>query len=307
MQFFMKALAATWSAVIVVACGGGGSDNDSGISTSFDGVLTLDMGDAPVDGVREVNLTVSAIELGGKDGSTSDEAVDTIEIDPPRQFNLLDYQDGSFYKLLDSEDVTSGNYSWIRLKLAEQPEIVENDFSHHDLTIPSGFQTGIKLHSESETLVINGSEDHHYAIDLDLHRSLKLTGSGTYMLKPSYRLIDLGAAELFTASGHINASRPGDCQGALYVYKGDVIPDDIENLDSGTPSGADAVEPFIVKTIGAFETTFSVENLTEGEYTFAFTCDVNADDPDEDNDDDVQFPAVLTTTITSDVSDLLVE
>lgn len=302
MRMFLKAMAATWSAVIVVACGNGSGDDDLlGLNTISDGVLTLEIGDAPVDNLDQVNITITAIEFGGDQGSTSDEAVDIVELDSPTTINLLEFQNGEFYNLLDSVDVQEGDYEWIRFRLDyddNPPNVVEKtSFAVKDLEIPSGEQTGLKLHG-GENLVINGGDDHHYAIDIDLHRSLIQTGSGTYKLKPSYRLIDLGS-DTFSISGEINLSRPIGCNGAIYAYKGNVTPDDIENPDDGeTVSGtdsSDSVEPFIVTVIGS-STTYTVNNLTTGTYTLAFTCDVEDDALDEDNDATVDFLGEATVT-----------
>lgn len=292
MRMFLKALAATWSAVIVVACGNGSGDDDLlGVNTNSEGVLTLEIGDAPVDNLDQVNITITAIEFGGDQGSTSDEAVDVVELDSPTTVNLLDFQNGEFFNLLDAVDVIEGDYEWIRFRLDYKdnpPNVVEKtSFAMKDLEIPSGEQTGLKLHGDG-TLVINGSEEHHYAIDIDLHRSLIQTGNGTYKLKPSYRLIDL-RGETFSVSGQVDVNRPIGCNGAIYVYEGSVTPDDIENMDDGeTVSGRDTVEPFIVTVIGS-ATTYTVNNLSAGSYTLAFTCDVDDDAPDEDNDDTVVF------------------
>jgi len=312
MRMFLKALAATWSAVIVVACGSGGGDDDlPGVNTNSTGVLTLEIGDAPVDNLQEVTLTVTAIEFGGDQGSTSEEAVDTVEIDPPREVNLLDFQNGTFYTLLDGVDVIEGDYEWIRLRLDyddNPPYVVEKRSStKFDLDIPSGEQTGLKLHGEN--LVIDGSGEHHYAIDIDLHRSLLQTGAGAYKLKPSYRLIDFDATT-FSISGQISLVRPIGCNGAVYVYKGNVEPDDIENPDDGeTVSGtnsSDSVEPFIVTVIES-ATSFTINNLAAGTYTLAFTCDVDEDELDEDNDGTVVFlgdPELVN--LSSDVTNIVI-
>lgn len=307
MHMFLKAMAATGSALILVACGNGSGDDDLlGVNTNSEGVLTLDIGDAPVDNLDQVNITITAIEFGGDQGSTSDEAVDVVELDSPTTVDLLEFQNGVFYNLLDAVDVIEGEYEWIRFRLDYEdnpPNVVEKtSFAVKELEIPSGEQTGLKLHGDG-TLVINGSEEHHYAIDIDLHRSLIQTGSGTYKLKPSYRLIDLGG-DTFSVSGQVNVSRPIGCNGAIYVYKGSVTPDDIENADDGeTVSGidsSDSVEPFIVTVIGS-STTYTVNNLTTGTYTLAFTCDVEDDATDEDNDDTVIFLGEASVTnLTSD-------
>lgn len=295
MHIFLKSLTLACAAALLAACnGGGGDDDDPALSTGGDGVLTLDIGDAPVDNLQEVNITVTAIEFGGDEGSTSDEAADVIELDSPVTVNLLEYQNGDFFNLLDTVDVSEGEYSWIRLRLDyddRPPEVLEkNSLNYKSLDIPSGEQTGLKLQGGG-TLVIDGSEDHHYAIDIDLHRSLIQTGNGDYKLRPTYRLIDLNG-EVFSISGAIDVNREIGCNGAIYVFKGNVTPDDIENPDDGeSVSGVtseDTVEPEIVVVVGSL-TTYEINNLTAGTYTLAFTCDVDEDELDEDNDGTVVF------------------
>lgn len=308
----LKTLAVTWSAMIVVACGGGDGEGDTSLTASDGsaGTVTLEMGDAPVDNLTAVNLTITAIEFGGDDGSTSDIASDTFEVPFPQEFNLLDYQNGEYFTLFDSVKVDSGDYAWVRLILDPNnpPEVVEQDGDRFTLSIPSGAQTGLKL-SGSGTFLVTGNDTHHYAIDLDLHRSLKQTGNGTYKLKPSYRLVDLDA-NTWTLSGSIGLTPPVGCNGAIYVYRGNVIADDIENPDDGTTiSGtdtADSVEPYIVKVIGSTR-VYSIENLSTGTYTVAYTCDVEADSPDEDNDSQVDFLGSKSVTVSGDMSNIVID
>lgn len=58
-SFGITALAAT-----VAACGGGGSGSDS----ESTGTMSLDLTDAPVDNVSEVNLTVTGVVLQPAEG-----------------------------------------------------------------------------------------------------------------------------------------------------------------------------------------------------------------------------------------------
>lgn len=316
MKMIVKPLFAAVTALLVISCNGGG-DNDSAIAGGGGrGTLTLDFGDAPVDDLVEVNLTVTAVEFGGDDGSTSEDAVDVVELSTPREINLLDWQNGDFYNLLNGEEVKSGDYEWVRLRLDYEdnpPEVlVRGEAIPRPLDIPSGEQTGLKLHGGG-VLSIDSDGEHHYAIDLDLHRSLILTGSGTYKLKPSYRLIDIDNS--YSISGQVLGSVPVGCNGAIYVFRGDVIPDDIENPDDGeTVPGVnsdDTVEPEAVVVLdGTISSgaSYTVNNLAAGTYTLAFTCDAEDDNLDEDNDDSVDFiGAAIVEDLDRDLTNVDIE
>jgi hypothetical protein len=57
----------------------------------------------------------------------------------------------------------------------------------HELTIPSGMQSGLKLNRGFD-VPAGGSAD--FTIDFDLHKSVHMTGSGSYMLRPTLRMVD---------------------------------------------------------------------------------------------------------------------
>lgn len=314
MKMILKPLLATTTAFLVISCnGGGGGDDDTPLAGGGgQGTLTLDIGDAPVDNVSEVNLMVTAVEFGGKDGSTSDDADQVIELDAPQQINLLDWGNDEFFNLMSGVEVEAGDYEWVRLRLdydANPPEVlVAGEAFARPLDIPSGEQTGLKLHGNG-VLSIEGDGEHHYAIDIDLHRSLLLTGSGSYKLKPSYRLIDLD--NTYSISGNVLTGVPGGCTGAIYVFRGDVTPDDIENPDDdetieGTDSD-DAVEPAFVSVLDGTVSSgasYTLHNLAAGTYTLAFTCDAENDELDEDNDDPDEFSFLGYTVVENLDSDL---
>lgn len=319
MQLIAKPLFAAITAVMVMSCGGGGGGDDDlpTAGNSGDGTLTLGFGDAPVDDLVEVNLTVTAIEFGGDDGSTSEEAVDVVELDVPREINLLDYQNGDFFDLLVGENVVAGDYEWIRLRLdyeSSPPSVlVRGESIARPLDIPSGEQTGLKLNGGG-VLTIENNGEHHYGIDLDLHRSIIQTGNGGYKLKPSYRLIDI--EDSYSISGRVLTDVPAGCTGAIYVFRGDVTPDDIENPDDGEVidglDDSDAVEPLFVTVLDGTTTngaSYTLNNVAAGTYTLAFTCDSDEDDLDEDNDLNVVFRGtpVVVEVEDSDLTNIDIE
>lgn len=308
MQFFLKGLAATWSAVVVFSCGDGSPDQDNvDIFPDETGVVTLALGDAPVDSLVAVNFTVTGVAFGGESGSTSSEAHDTFTFDSPKTFNLLDYQsgqNGQFYNLITSEDVLAGRYTWVRLLLDPDhpPEVVEkNTLQHHEIALPDNDMAELTLTTDSG-LVVYAGEANRYAIDLDLHRSLHKNLNGNYVLQPVNRLIDLNDDNLYSISGSLNVSRPNGCTGSLYLFRGAVTPDDLDAGATTSRQPNDSVEPYLVNLIGDGQTYFEIDYLAPGSYTLAFTCDTEADDPDRDDDGIVEFAGTRVVRVEGDVS-----
>lgn len=265
----------TVAAMSVVALAVAGCNTEG----SGTGSLSLDVTDAPIDSAEAVNVVFEGVDIRSASG-----ALVEITYDEPRTINLLDYQGGAVAPLLDDESLSSGDYEWIRLRVDASREaggsnIVLDDGSEHDLFIPSGAQTGLKLVS-GFTVPVDGSVA--FTIDFDLRRSVVVTGGPdpSYMLKPTLRLLD--NSQVGTITGTVSSTTVtdlGNCEAgaAVYVYEGaDVEPGDV---------GGDGNEPLVTAMVdtlvpGVTEYEYTVAFLTEGEYTLAFTCDADSDDPE---------------------------
>lgn len=279
----LKTMAAMSAVALVVA----GCNS----STSGTGSLSLDITDAPIDSAQAVNVVFNGVELQAASGSRVE-----ITYDEPRTINLLDLQGGTTVSLLDDETLAAGEYEWIRLMVTATEEaggsniVLDND-DIHDLSIPSGAQTGLKLVS-GFTVPVNGSVA--FTIDFDLRKSIVETGGSnpSYKLKPALRLVD--NTEVGSISGTISSTAVTEsCSGAVYVYEeADVVPGDV---------GGDGNEPLVTALVDTSGTgvggyDYTVAFLTEGSYTVAFTCDADLDNP-EDTD-----TLVFTDTQNADVS-----
>ena len=257
-------LASAVSAMALTGCGGDDSNSDGKAK------LSLGMTDAPVDGAAEVWVQFSGVTLIRADG----EAETTFTFDEPKRINLLAYQHGEIYPLLENEEIDAGEYSQIRLLVDTEGDldtvIVLDGGATFELTIPSGAQTGLKLVS-GFTATAGGEVN--FTLDFDLRKSVTLTGNGEFKLRPTIRIIDNLEA------GHIagmvaSDACPAESEMAIYVYEGTVTePEDL---------GADA-EPLVttyVKTDLSYQASF----LAAGEYTLALTCIADEDDPEVDDD-----------------------
>ncbi|MFW5825790.1 MAG: DUF4382 domain-containing protein, partial [Marinobacter sp.] len=178
---FIKSFGITALAAAIAACGGG-SSSDSGST----GTMSLDLTDAPVDNVSEVNLTVTGVVLQPAEGERISFSVDHPE--RLTDLNLLSLQDGQVESLLSDQSLPAGEYEWMRLELgdAEGFTVVDSG-GEHPLFVPSGAQRG--LQTSGFVIPEGGSAD--FTIDFDVRKSLAYNpGPGRYVLRPTLRLVD---------------------------------------------------------------------------------------------------------------------
>lgn len=297
---FISCLAAAGMAVLLTACG-----SDSGGGST--GTASLSLTDAPIDKAYEVVVRFDGVEFQPADGDRvmfyvaddglgSCEVVESLdETTIPCKVNLLDYQGiDEKVTLLDSVTLPSGQYSWVRLVLNEDPGhiyLIEGG-SRYDLRVPSGAETGLKLHGG---FIVAAGNHTNYTIDFDLRKSIHdPVGSGDYILRPTLRMVD--NSEVGSLSGTIDSNiyvNDINCTGAVYVFSAGTpdAPDDIDGTE-------DPITTALISTDGAYE--YTVGFLTAGEYLAAFTCDALADTTTVDDDSEaVSFLSEAKVTITA--------
>lgn len=253
------------------------------------GTISVGIKDAPVDGALAVVVSFTGIELRTYSGETA-----TINFATPRTLDLLTLQGTTTSLLLDGETVTGGKYNWLRLKVDESASYLTNSTGRHDLTIPSGSESGLK--------VVNGftvPQDGTVAltIDFDLRKSIlePAQSGGAYKLKPTLRLVQndktghIGGTASYAV---VNARGCGTA--SIYLFEGsNVTADDLDGV------GADPIDSSLVKlnnSNGNYEYKFGF--LNAGSYTVAFTCLANLDNPETD-DASVTFSSPADVTVTA--------
>ncbi len=284
-----------FSLITLSACGGGG---DSG-----QGSLSVSLADAPVDEAANVFVTIRGVSLNYEDSGWVDHDFETPEL-----IDLLLLQSGTKINLFTDDEIDAGSYQ-VRLNLhsdddnaPDQYIVIEEGGEEHELFIPSGFQTGLKLNS-SIVVPSNGSAD--YTIDFDVRQSVVLRGNENnnngYLLKPVLRLVDNTQAT--SISEVIQDTTPSlfitDCSdddplthNAIYVFEGDVTPDDYGS------AGAQAVTTALVnynEVTGEY--SYTTAPLLAGDYTVSFTC--NSDLEVMDADDELDFKATNLVTVST--------
>lgn len=152
-------------------------DNDEGTAGST-GTSQMDimLTDAPGD-YEKVFIDLQEIEV-------NIEGSGWVKLTPTRPgiYNLLDLANG-IDTMIASQQIPSGELQEVRLILGSRNSVVVNGVSH-DLETPSAEQSGLKIKIK-ESIGVGA----HYTIwiDFDANKSIVLTGSGKYILKPVIR------------------------------------------------------------------------------------------------------------------------
>ncbi len=170
------------SIMLMLAFAGCSDDETTAPSDPMgDGHFSLKLIDAagPYDEVNIEVIQVSVHRAGEDDDSgwmVVDE--DTLAV------NLLEYTNGNFVMLADSA-LAAGNYTQVRLLLTENNTVVV-DGESHELVIPSGTTSGLKL---NHPFTIAEGVTYAATLDFDAERSIHMTGNGTYRMNPVIRIV----------------------------------------------------------------------------------------------------------------------
>ena len=271
-------------AVLLAACGEGG--------------VIISLTDAPVDDLTAVSLQVTAVELQRTDGST--ERIDITD----RDIDLLALTAGNSTQLASRDEVTAGSFSGVRLFLNANPGVIDSF-----VTERSGGQ--VSLLDEGDLFAdgafeVDDEDTTRVTIDVDLRRGLRAPAAagGDYVLVPALRLVrddavgtvrGTVAASLVTADGCDVEGEPTGVGNVGYVFTGTVTPDDIDNL---VPDPLSSARVVLDADSGDFD--YVAAFLPAGDYTLAFTCQGELDEPT--SSDAVVFSATALVTVTAGAS-----
>lgn len=165
LQYLFSALVFS---MIVVAIGCGGSGSATGVRGT--GTLAVHLSDGGGGDITAVNVTVTRIEahLGSRWHTV---------FAGSRSLDLFDLRNAD--TLLGSALVPAGHYKQVRMFVSEAT--VTDSSGVHDVQIPSGLQTGIKINLDYE---VDADVITDILLDFNVERSFILQGNGTYRLQP---------------------------------------------------------------------------------------------------------------------------
>lgn len=145
-------------------------------SNPANGTLKINLIDSPGD-FDAVFVQVEGVQVHAA-GADSNEGWRTVSAQSGI-YDLLTLRNG-LSALLVHEQLPAGDYTQIRLLLGPDNSVVVDGVTH-DLTVPSGQQSGLKL---NHPFTIEGDELYEITMDFDAARSIHMTGNGRYMLRP---------------------------------------------------------------------------------------------------------------------------
>lgn len=275
--------------VLLAACGGSGVASDpSNAPAEQTGALTLNLTDGPIDSATKVIVEFAGVSIKPVEG-------DPIEFafDEPKSIDVLQLQEGAYQALLDEVQVPAGDYAWIGVTLnALEDGVLDSyiefeDGTQKELNLKHGTEHQLHL-AHHFTVDEGGLAD--LMLDFDLRRSIERSAH----LQPKIHVMDRERA------GHIRddideavvtelCADPSAELGAVYVFEGaDATLSDV-SPDAGPYTSA------LVKYHKHSATySYHVGFLPAGEYTVAYTCDAELDDPQTLEELDFAEPTTIT-------------
>ena len=275
------------STLLASGCSDTGSNSmNGGRGGAANGMLTLSITDAAVDNATEVWVQFAAIELKPSIGPSF-----TVTFDAPADINLLSLQGSLSQDLFNSEVVPSGTYEWVRLAVNTDVDIltgvspstiVMDDGGVHNLTVPSGNQSGLKINTG---FIVGANSETAMTIDFDLRKSIVMS-SGDYHLKPVLRLVENDDAGMIAGSVDSSLTLGTDCSdddpatgNAVYVFSG--IDAQLDDIDGQSPDPVTTALLTLNAETGLYD--YEVGFIPAGSYTVAFTCMADLDNPEVDD------------------------
>jgi hypothetical protein len=168
------------SLIILTSC----SDQSTNVDpVEQNGRLKMYLVDSPST-LDSVIICVTRVEVH-KSGSDSTSGWFVIN-DSTRYFDLLLLTNGASSVLGDTT-LTAGKYTQIRLIIGTGSYVIDQGVKH-DLEIPSGSQTGLKL---THQFTIEGGKLYELILDFNVDKSIIITGNGKYKLKPTIRVMPM--------------------------------------------------------------------------------------------------------------------
>ncbi len=279
------------SAAMIFLAGCGGSSGTEELATT--GFLSLGVSDGPVHDADKVCITFNEIEF--KSGSETT----IIELIPPRKINLLDFQGDNAAPLLINEEVTAGDYQWMRLGVdavrgssggaddtggadcdGSASYMTMEDGRLFNLYVPSGANTGLKLVS-GFTVPANGSPN--FTAEFDLGRSITAPPglSPDAILKPTIRLVNNIEVGTLTGMVATELTTAEACEPSVFLFDGESIPNPIGIDDDPESDEVDPNDPVATAMVseqtnddGSMTWNYTIGFLQAPvEYVAAFTCD----------------------------------
>lgn len=275
------AVLGTVTILTAAGCGGSGSGGEK------TGRISLGVSDDPIRDAEKVCIEFNEIELHGADHS------EIISLSPAEKVDLLSVQGMNAAPILVNHELPAGDYQWMRLGVnavlgtsggvgdtggdacdGEASYLIMDGGSMHNLYVPSGAQSGLKLVG-GFTVPVNDTAN--FTAEFDVGKSIAHPHGldPDVILRPTIRLVNN------VEVGHLTGEVAGDlaaaegCDPWVYLFNDGVMPNPIDQ-DALEPDPDDPVATAMVNEQddgGVFSYHYSIGFLLPGDYEAAFTCD----------------------------------
>lgn len=261
-SIFNKTMTVISTAAILLTIG---CEMDSTNADTEMGSMEVRLHDAPGN-YEEVNVFVESVQINRTE---SDEGWVTIN-EPNQQYNLLELTNGA-YEVIGEAVLEAGTYNQMRLILSREDNNVVIAGEEHDLFIPSGSQTGIKLNINAE---IQDDITYVLLLDFDADRSVVKTGNDAspvnYLLKPVIRASN--EAETGNIDGIVS---PVDAKAAVYAINDtDTLSTTYANVESGEFRLVGLEEGSYTVSVEASEEGYETTNIEDVAVIVGETSDI---------------------------------
>ena len=208
--------------LMMTACGGGGGG--ASFLNGETGTLYLSLTDATTDEYKAVYVTIKEVwvHMGGNEKKDRNWEV---VASPDETYNLLDLVN-AVREELGISDLPVGHYTQMRLIIGDKLDngfnfmgekhpsanyIIDSSYDYHELKIPSGLQTGIKIVNGFD---IKADEITELILDFDAPKSIVQAGaSGQWLLKPTIKVLETDHYSIIR--GTVTLDEKKDPQGTM--------------------------------------------------------------------------------------------
>lgn len=231
---------------LLTACGGSGGSGG-------EGTLTTSLTDASTDEYKALYITVARVEVHPDSDSEGENQWETVA-EPGGTYNLLDLVNGVRQELGEAV-LDAGHYTQMRLIIGEEPDsslnlfdqphpfanyVVDRDDDElHELVVPSGIQTGLKIVSGFD---INANQTTELILDFDAMRSVVEPGiNDQFLLKPTVKVLRSTEAAIVEGTVTDSQTEPTPLEAFVTAQTTDSSasdPEDLVVIEAGTSADA---------------------------------------------------------------------
>lgn len=238
--------------VLLAGCGGGGGGPSSGSGT---GSVQVSLADGINPGVSALVVVISRIDAHVVDVNNENDSDDShwkTIVTGPITVDLLDLAKDD-QLLGPAVDLPVGHYTQVRLILSKAT--ITDTTGTYDLKVPSGAQTGIKIHGGFD---VQPNRVTAILLDFSVKGSLTKTGNGKYILKPVPNIVAVVKVLSGTVTGKVVNSSGAPIDGAT--------------VTATYTAGSNYALGTVVNTTGTLsDGTFKIWALLPGTYTITAT------------------------------------